>query len=171
MILNEGVIIKNAGMVLLNAYFSLLFERLGLTENHNFKNEEFQLQAVHFLQYLASGMERTEAQYLVLNKVLCGIPITAPIQDAIEISEDQKKLMDGLIGAAINYWPAIGETSIDGFRDNWLIRDGILKEEEDYLELTVEKRAYDLLMERSPFNFSVIKLPWMLKPLRVNWEY
>ncbi len=171
MILNEGVIIKNAGMVLLNAYFPLLFERLGLIENNSFINMESQLKAVHFVQYLTTGMEQTEAQYLVLNKVLCGIPITAPIQDAIEISEDQKKLMDGLIGAAINYWQAIGETSIDGFRGNWLVREGMLKEEQDYWELTVEKRAYDLLIQRSPFNFSVIKLPYMLKPLRVNWEY
>jgi len=171
MILNEGIIIRNAGMVLLNAYFSLLFEKLGLTENNSFINNESQLKAVHFVQYLATGMEQTQESYLGFNKVLCGIPITAPIQDAIEILEDQKKLMDGLIEAVISQWSAIGDTSIDGFRGNWLIRDGILKEEEDYLELTVEKRAYDLLIQRSPFNFSVIKLSWMLKPLRVNWAY
>lgn len=171
MILNEGIIIRNAGMVLLNAYIPMLFEKLGLIENNSFINMESQLKAVHFVQYLATGMEQTEAQYLALNKVLCGISITAPIQDAIEISENQKKLMDGLIGAAINHWQAIGETSIDGFRGNWLVRNGKLSEKEGHWELKIEKRAYDILIDYSPFNFSKINFPWMLKPLRVNWPY
>ncbi|WP_055442540.1 contractile injection system tape measure protein [Lacinutrix himadriensis] len=171
MIIKEGVSVANSGLVLLSGYFSMLFEKLDLTTNNSFINMESQLKAVHFVQYLATGMEQTQESYLAFNKVLCGISITTPIQDAIEISEDQKKLMDGLIGAAINQWPAIGETSIDGFRGNWLVREGMLKEEQDYWELTVEKKAYDLLIHKSPFNFSKINFPWMLKPLRVNWPY
>lgn len=171
MILNEGVAINNSGLVLLNAYFPILFERLGLIKNNSFINMESQLKAAHFVQYLATGIEQTEAQYLVLNKVLCGISTTSPIQDGIKVSNDQKNLMEGLIKSVINHWPAIGQCSLDGFRGNWLIREGILKEEQDYWELTVEKRAYDLLISKSPFSFAIIKFPWMLKPLHVNWPY
>ncbi|WP_452229857.1 MULTISPECIES: contractile injection system tape measure protein [unclassified Lacinutrix] len=28
-----------------------------------------------------------------------------------------------------------------------------------------------MLLSKAPFSFSIIKLPWMLKPLRVNWGY
>jgi hypothetical protein len=171
MFINEEILIHNTGLVLLNGYYFQLFERLGLTENHNFKNEEFQLQAVHFLQYLATGMEQSEAPDLVFNKVLCGIPVRTSVSEGIAISEEQKELMEGLIMAAINHWPAIGDSSIDGFRGNWILREGILYETPDSFVLTVEKRAYDILMNKAPFSFSLIKLPWMLKPLRVNWAY
>ncbi|QRM88185.1 hypothetical protein FG167_02735 [Lacinutrix sp. WUR7] len=169
--LNNAVSVTNSGLVLLSGYFSMLFEKLDLTTNNSFINIESQLKAVHFVQYLATGMEQTQESYLAFNKVLCGISITTPIQDAIEISEDQKKLMDGLIGAAINQWPAIGQSSLDGFRGNWLIRDGLLSEQEDRLEITIEKRAYDILITKAPFFFSVIQFPWMLKPLHVTWPY
>ena len=91
--------------------------------------------------------------------------------ESITITADQKEVMNGLINAAISYWPSIGETSIDGFRGNWLVRDGLLIEKEDRWELTVEKKAYDLLINQSPFSFSVVKYPWMEKPLYVTWPY
>ena len=89
----------------------------------------------------------------------------------MEISNQDQLLMIGLIEAAISHWTAIGRCSVDAFRGNWLIRDGILTEHEDKWELTVEKRVYDLLLNKSPFSFSIIKHPWMSKPLYVNWPY
>ncbi len=169
--LEQGITIHNAGIVLLNTYFSMLFERLELTKNNSFISEEHQQDAVHYLQYLVTGLSQTEESLLVLNKVLCGIPVAAPIKDGIEISNDHKILMKGLLEAAISYWSAIGQSSIDGFRGNWLVRDGILREEEDRWELLVEKRGYDILMLKSPFSFSIIKLPWMDKPLHVTWPF
>jgi hypothetical protein len=68
-------------------------------------------------------------------------------------------------------WPAIGASSIDGFRGNWFVRDGILVEKEDRWDLLIEKRPYDLLLGQSPFSFSVISFKWMNKPIFVNWPY
>ena len=93
------------------------------------------------------------------------------MKDGIDISQEHKTLIEGLIEAVIGYWPAIGDTSIEGFRGNWLVREGILREEEDRWTLTVEKKAYDILMLKSPFSFSIIKLPWMTKPLHVSWSF
>ncbi|MEP0264341.1 contractile injection system tape measure protein [Dokdonia sp.] len=169
--LSAGITVHNAGMVIMNTYIAMLFDRLGLVENNSFTSDENQLDAVHYLQYLITGLAQTEESLLVLNKVLCGIPITTPIKEGIEISEDHKNLIHGLIEAAIGYWPAIGQCSVDGFRGNWLVRDGILREEEDRWELQVEKRSYDILMLKSPFSFSIIKLPWMTKPLHVIWSF
>ena len=169
--LKKGGLVSNAGLVILNSYFLMLFERVDIIENNAFKTEEAQLNAVHYLHYLVRGQTQTEESLLMLNKLLCGIPLTKPIKNSLEIPERHKELMNGLIEAAISYWPAIGETSINGFRDNWLVRSGMLKELEDRWELTVEKRAYDILLNKSPFSFSIIKLPWMKKPLHVNWPY
>ena len=167
----SGIAVKNAGIVLLNNYIEILMERLGLLEEKQFKDHTSQLNAVHYLQYVITGLTKTEEVLLPLNKVLCGLPIATPVMESIIITEDQKKLINGLITAAISHWPNVGDTSILGFRGNWLVRDGLLIEKEDRWELTVEKRVYDLLIHKSPFSFSIIKYPWMQKPLHVIWPY
>ncbi len=148
----------------------MLFERLHVTSNKQFTNAENQRKAVHYLQYLVTGLSNTE-ETLPLNNVLCGLPSTQTVPKGSIISEEEKLLLDGLINAVISYWSSVGETSIEGFRGNWLLRDGLLQELKDRWELTVEKRAFDLLLHHSPFSFSIIKYPWMEKPLYVNWAY
>lgn len=167
----ETTVIKNAGLVILNNYIEMLFERLHLTSNKQFTSVENQRKTVHYLQYLVTGLSNTEETTLPLNKVLCGLPITQTVPNGITISDEEKELIYGLIRAAISYWSSIGQTSVEGFRGNWLVRDGLLQELEDRWELTVEKRAYDLLIHKSPFSFSIIKYPWMEKPLHVIWGY
>jgi len=167
----QGIPVRNAGIVLLNDYIAMLFERLSLTSERKFISNEHQVRAVQYLQYLITGMQETEEVYLPLNKVLCGLPLTDTVTDYIEISDQEKQLINGLIQAAISHWPEIGDCSVDGFRGNWLVRDGILVELEDKWELTVEKRAYDILINRSPFAFSIMKYHWMDKPLHVIWPY
>lgn len=169
--LKEGIAVRNAGLVLLSSYLSVLLNRLELIKEQHFLNTEAQLSAVHYLQYVVTGLSSTEENLLPLNKLLCGIPLSQPVMESTTLSEAHKMLMDGLIEAVIGHWPAIGKCSVDGFRGNWLVRDGLLTEKEDRWELCVEKRAYDLLIHKSSFSFSVIRYPWMDKPLYVNWPY
>ncbi len=168
---SSGVPVRNAGLVILNSYFTILFDRLGLLNDKEFINEEGQLKAIHYLQYIVTGLTATEESLLVLNKILCGVDIESPIKESIEMTPKEKELIDGMIESSIAYWSSIGTTSVEGFRGNWLVREGVLKEEEDRWELTVEKRSYDILMQKSPFTFSIIKLPWMKKPLHVTWPF
>ena len=169
--LKQGIAVRNAGIVLLNTYIPILFERLKLIEENKFLTNEYQVKAVQYLQYVITGMQETEEVYLPLNKVLCGLPVTDAVSDFIEIADEDKNLINSLIQAAISHWPEIGDCSIDGFRGNWLVREGILVELEDRWELTVDKKAYDVLINRSPFAFSIIKYHWMDKPLHVMWPY
>ncbi|MCX2494504.1 contractile injection system tape measure protein [Pedobacter sp. PF22-3] len=169
--LKGGISVRNAGMVIINSYIAMLFERLGLTHDRKFINAESQMQAAHYLQYIVTGQEHTEESFLPLNKILCGIPLAQPVMEGISISAENKQLIKGLINAVISHWTAIGSSSIDGFRGNWLVRDGLLTEREERWELMVDRRPYDLLIHRSPFSFSIIKHPWMDKHLHVNWTY
>jgi hypothetical protein len=93
-----------------------------------------------------------------------------PITDGVSLNEDQAEMMESLIHGVISHWPDSGSQSVDGLRGNWLVRNGILRKEENGWELTVERKAYDLLLMRVPFSFSVIKFPWMPKPLTVKWR-
>jgi hypothetical protein len=170
-ILKTFMRVKNAGIVLFNNYISMLFERLGLMAEDRFVSDESRFKAVNLLQYVATGNTQNEEHHLVLNKVLCGLHPSDPIPTALEISTEEKQVVEGMIQAMISHWPVIGESSVDGFRGNWVVRDGLLSEESDHWELSVEKRAYDLLLDQSPFSFSIIKYPWMKNALKVNWPY
>jgi len=165
------IAVQNAGLVLLQSYFVMLFERLNLVNERSFVSEKAQLDAVHYLQYIVTGATETEESFLILNKVLCGLPLCAPIKSGITIPETHKELIGEMIRSSIGHWEAIGKTSVDGFRGNWLVREGVLKEVEDHWSLNVEKKPYDILLGKSPFSFSIIKFPWMQKPLNVNWAY
>ena len=121
------------------------------------------------MQFLVTGQSHTEEHHLLFNKLICGLAPSQPIEAGIDITPKETDTIHSLIEAVTNYWSAIGKSSVDGFRGNWLIRNGTLTEASDRWELIVEKRAYDILLERAPMSFSIVKLPWMKKPIYVTW--
>ncbi|SIO96202.1 contractile injection system tape measure protein [Vibrio spartinae] len=159
----------NAGLVLLQSFIPAFFERLQLTQDNQFVTFAMQRRAVHCLQFLATGAQETAEPYLLLNKVLCGLPSSEPVETSVSLSTEETDIVHSLIEAVIDYWPAIGKTSIDGFRGNWLVRNGTLTESQDHWDLIVEKRPYDMLIARAPLSYSIIRLPWMKKPIYVTW--
>jgi hypothetical protein len=162
--------VRNAGLVILQSYFAPLFEKLRLVTDHTFHNDDAREAATHYLHYLVTGHENSEDPDLLLNKLLCGIKVSQPIEYGITISDEKKRLIESLIESVINHWPAIGNCSVNGFRGNWLVRRGLLTEQEDRWELKVEHHGYDVLLHQSPFSFSVIHFTWMQKPLYVTWN-
>lgn len=161
--------INNAGIVLLQGFFMPLFERLGLIANKQFINDGAQRRAVHYLQFLVSGCSETQEQYLMVNKLLCGLALHEPVEVRLEMTAMEVEICQSLLRSVIEYWSAIGRSSIDGFRGNWLVRDGSLAQTTDHWDLIVDRRAYDVLLARAPFSYSVIKLPWMEKAIYVTW--
>ncbi|OHU84956.1 MULTISPECIES: contractile injection system tape measure protein [Pseudoalteromonas] len=161
--------VPNAGLVLIQSFIPHLFERLGLVSDDKFVSEQKQRAAVHYLQFLVTGQSATEEHHLILNKLMCGYGVTQPVEAGVTLSQSDIDTIHSLIEAVCNYWPAIGKTSVDGFRGNWLVRNGTLTEAQDHWDLIVEKRVYDILISRSPLSYSIVKLPWMEKPIYVTW--
>ncbi len=164
-----GIHIENAGLVLLHPYLPQFFESIGLTSGKAFKNDEAQHQAIHALQYLASGQHDQPEYDLVLNKVLCGIALRTPIEEAIDLSAAMTQEAEHLLEAVIGHWSALGNTTPDGLRFNFLMRPGRLIREDAGWSLQVEKKTQDVLLGRLPWGMSMIKLPWMEGMLRVAW--
>ncbi|MDD5057597.1 MAG: contractile injection system tape measure protein [Sideroxydans sp.] len=161
--------VNNAGLVILQSFIPALFSRLGLIDNHRFVTDSAQCRAVHYLQFLVTGCLETPEHDLILNKLLCGLELDAPVESGIEISAVEMEVCQSLLNSVIGYWSAIGSSSIDGFRGNWLVREGALTHAKDRWELIVDRRAYDVLLARAPFSYSVIKMPWMEKAIYVTW--
>jgi Contractile injection system tape measure protein len=163
-------VIDNAGLVLIWPFLGPYFKELGLTQDRKFVNEEAVSRAVHLIQYLAEGDEyEYEEHDLVLNKILCGIDVTQAIDMNFEITEQEKEEAEALLKAVTQNWTIIKNTSIQGLRMSFLMKDGSLKKNEQGWHLYIERATIDMLIDRLPWAISMIRLPWMSGLLYVEW--
>lgn len=167
--LKAEVIMTNSGIVLSTPFLPRLMSRLQLTVDNKFVDSNAQNKCVLVLHYAAAGSDLDSDQNLDLFKILCGLPLTAKINFSKPIFESDKEMVESLIGAMISQWPAIGNSSNAGFRGNWFLRGGNLIENEENWMLSVDRRAYDILLQKCPYFSSRIQLPWMSKTLLVSW--
>lgn len=168
--ITENIYIANAGLVLAAPYLPRLFNMLGLTQGAALPDVNGAERAVHLLQYMANQSTDTPEYQLVLNKILCGVPLGRPIVRSIDISDGERETVDGLILGIIQNWTAIGSTSPAGFRESFLQREGRLQLRNDSWQLLVEPRPFDMLLDRIPWSFSIIKHAWMDRVLHVEWR-
>lgn len=166
----EGIHIESAGLVLLWPYWKLLFERLGLVAENDFVSLESRQRAVHILQYLVTGETQTPETLLMLNKWICDLPFEEPIPYEIELSTEDRELMDGLLLSVNQRWNPLQNSSIGALRQTFLQRQGILRLNADKPQLTVQRKGgIDALLGSLPWSFGVISLPWKSHPLYVEW--
>lgn len=167
-LIDDAIYIENAGLVMIWVFLTFLFKTLEFTQNNQFKSKESAIKAAYLLQYIATKSDEAPEFKLILNKILCGIPIIEPIP-FVELSEEEKDGGEQLIKAVIQRWEKVKNTSVDGFRNSFLVRDGRLEESEKQWTLRVEQKPYDLLMSSLPWGIGYVKLPWMPKPIIVEW--
>jgi hypothetical protein len=139
-----------------------------MTEKGKFKDEESALRSVHLLQLLV-----TEATYgeheLVLNKILCNLPVSSSVSMDIDLKPAEKQLAKELIEVTMQRWKKGSSGSKESFRASFLNRDGRLSIINEEWHLKVDQRGYDVILQTLPWSYGMIKLPWMLKPLIVEW--
>lgn len=167
----EGSIyyINNAGLILLHPYLSFFFDALELREGNQFRDEAAQHRAVQLMGYLAHGEEDIPEYDLVLPKLLCGILPAEPVRRFIPLTEAEKTEANELLAAVISHWNALGNTSPDGLRGNFLLREGKLEWKEEEWQLYVTQHAYDMLLNRLPWGISVVGLSWMPWLIKTVW--
>jgi hypothetical protein len=165
-----GIYVNNAGLVLLHPFIHTYFTRLQLITTGKFNNDAAQLRAIHLLQLLVYGNSEQPEHALVLNKVLCNVPLETPVEN-IQFTEDEKQLSLQLLNAATQQWEKMKNTSIEGFRASFLQRDGILWQEEGAWFLKVKPRSYDIILQTLPWSMGMIKPSWADKILYTEWEF
>ncbi|MCK6692104.1 MAG: hypothetical protein L6Q97_08375 [Thermoanaerobaculia bacterium] len=167
----EGIMVDNAGVVLLGVYLPAFFQELKMTDGKTFPTPDDQYRAIHLLHFLATGLENPEEPALTLPKLLCGLPLEEPVPLELALSEAEKNESNDLLKAAIQNWPALKNTSPDGLRSGFLQRMGHLSRAESQSAwlLRPERLGQDMLLERLPWSISVIKLPWMEEAIQVEW--
>lgn len=161
--------IKNSGLILLWPYLGRYFKAIGLVDKGKFIGINEQQKALYELEYLIHGANEFREYDLVLNKVLCGIEITATIDPELKTGAIDPEAAKDLLNSAIKNWPLIANTSLIGFRKSFLSREGKLIEHEKHWQLIIDRKGYDALLDQLPYSLNAIKLPWMNKPVYVEW--
>lgn len=167
--LESGVLINNAGLVLLAPFLSPFFKELRLTDKGRFISETERERAVLLTQYLVTARTEIPEEQLMLNKILCGWPPEEPPAGQLLLTEKERRESEDLLQSVCKHWKALGKTSNDALRETFLQRDGKLISRDTGYKLLVQRTGVDVLLERLPWSIGYIKLPWMDDPLQVEW--
>jgi hypothetical protein len=161
--------VVHAGLVLLAPFLPRFFEAVGvalpaerLTEDHG--------RAVLWLHALATGSFEADEPDLAVAKLLCGVPFAWPAPRELDADGARRAEVEALLTAVIAHWGALKNTSPQGLRESFLQRPGLLRDAPDGARLRVEHRAWDVLLDRVPWTWRPVRLPWMPGPLFVEWE-
>jgi hypothetical protein len=168
--MEEGLYIKNAGLVILWHFLPAFFTKLGLVnEKKKFIDIHHQEKALLMTQYLVEGRDDYSEPSMLLNKVLCGWTIEEPLQMRMPITDEDRREAKELLSSVIGHWEALGKTSVDGFRESFLKRDGRLFLRDSGWHLLVERKGLDILLDKLPWGINPIRLNWMDRVLFVEW--
>lgn len=166
-----GTMVPHAGLVLLHPFLSRLFVAAGvLPVGAKAIPSAQRPRSAALLHWLATGRCEVYEFELPLVKVLLGLSPEAPLAATEGLLGDADRAeADALLTAAVEHWSALGKTSIDALRGSFLRRRGLLNAGERGWKLRVETESYDVLLGRLPWAVGIVKLPWMSKPMFIDW--
>lgn len=169
----EALSVDNAGLCLLSPWLPRLFECVGYldAERKDFKEASAKVRAVFLLQYLAYP-EKAEwqAHELMFNRLLTDFPAHMQLPMQLELTDVERKTAGELVKGVKANWPKMSGTSVEGFIRSFIARSGRLEQQESRWLLTVQDKAYDVLVDTVPWAFKQIRLPWLKHPIQVAWH-
>lgn len=164
----EGILVKNAGLVLLHPFLKMFFENMDFLSGKYLKPEKID-EAVHTLHYLATGREQAYEHELVFEKFLCNLPFNHPINRHILLTMEQKIACEILMEAVLGHWTALKSNSSEILQNEFLQREGKLTISGEKQHLFIQRKTQDILLDKLPWNIHLIKIPWIKKLLYVDW--
>lgn len=165
----EKMMVGNAGIILLTAFLMKFYTNLGLWVDGEWVSESEQYKAVYLLHYLATGEELAFEYQLMLEKVICGVPLSESLDRNIKLTENEKEEADDLLKSVIQHWAALKNTSITGLRHSFLQREGLLSRKGDGWLLQIERKTMDILLEQLPWGYATVIFPWNKYLIFTEW--
>ena len=163
-----GTLVDHAGVVIVHPFLPRFFETLGVALGDELLDPA---RALCLLHYLATAEVTAPEHRLTLAKVLCEVPVNQPVEADVGLTEAETAEANAMLEAAIRHWAALGGTSPDGLRDEFLRRPGMLAVDlDDGWLLRMETRTSDILLDQLPWGISMVQLPWMSRLIRVDWR-
>lgn len=166
--LTEPFYVEGAGAVIVHPFLQELFSSLDLLNDLQFCARPAQRRAVALTTYLTYGDIDVLEYDLLLPKLLCAWPWEEPLPP-YELNAPERLACEELLAAALKHWSVLRTDSADWLRQQFFWRDGKLTPVDFGWQLTVERRAQDVLLDKLPWGIGTIRLPWMSDFLHVSW--
>jgi Contractile injection system tape measure protein len=165
----EKLLVKHAGIILLAPFLKPFFTKLQLLDAGQWVSSEAQVKGIYLLKYLADGEQQHPEYQLVLEKLLCGMPLNQPLEAAPVFLPSETAEADELLQSVLEHWKQLKNTSANGLRESFFKRDGIITAKENNWLLQVERKTVDVLLDSIPWGFSTISLPWNEYIIFTEW--
>ncbi len=164
--------VKYAGLVLLNPFITRFLENTGIKETEQQELSGFLLpRAAALLHFLATGSEEVYEYELGFIKLLLGLQPEMPllVSPGLIEARDMEEC-ENLLSTVLSYWKVLKSTSVSGLRSSFLQRQGLLRQVDNGWQIQIEPAPFDMLLDYLPWSISVIKLPWMKRPIYTEWR-
>jgi len=162
----EPVYINNSGLVIIAPYLGMFFKDTGIVKGDEIVDAT---KALTLLNYIVTGRDTFAEFEIPLPKLLCGLELQDAVSARYEITGTDIESVNELLSSVIANWPILKNTSVEGLRETFLLREGKLTLKANGFYLKVQQNAVDVLLDHLPWNISMVKLPWMKHILYVDW--
>ena len=169
----EYISVTNAGLCLLTPWVIRLFGMLDLLteDKKDLKDRDARIRAIFILQRLVTAEKREYKESdLAFNRVLVACPFNVPLPKNLELTDKEIETVESMLAGVKANWSKMENTSIGGFQRSFIEREGQLEQREYKWVLTVEDKAYDILLDSLPWSYKMIRFPWLKKPISVSWR-
>ena len=169
----EYIPVTNAGLCLFAPWLLRLFGMLDLLaeDRKDLKDMEARIRAIFILQRLVTAEERDYKESdLAFNRLLVACPFNIPLPKSLKLTDKEIETVESMLAGVKANWSKMANTSIGGFQRSFIEREGYLEQQESKWVLTVENKAYDILLDSLPWSYKMIRLPWLKKPISVSWR-
>lgn len=165
--------VANAGLCLFAPWIIRLFGMLDLLaeDRKDLKDMDARIRAIFILQRLVTAEQREYKESdLAFNRLLVACPFNIPLPKSLELTGKEIETVESMLVGVKANWPKMANTSVGGFQRSFIERDGQMEQQEGKWVLTVENKAYDILLDSLPWSYKMIRLPWLKKPISVSWR-
>jgi len=168
----ERIRIDNAGLVLFNPFLSGFFKSLHfLDETGQFKSETLRIRAVHLLQFFTGSKKSHQEHVLMLNKIICGVPLFMPINPSFRIKKQEKEEINELLKAVLTHWNVLKSSSVKGLQESFIQRKGTMEKSGNDWIVRVENTGIDVLLDDLPWSIHILKFSWNPYIIHVEWKH
>ncbi|MFT3734751.1 MAG: contractile injection system tape measure protein [Rhodocyclaceae bacterium] len=168
-----GLRVAAAGLVLAHPFLSSLLLECRLLDDNTIPAAKLP-RAAALLHWLAWSREEIHEFELGLIKPLLGLSPDAALAVSPGLIDDTDKAeCQALLAAMVSHWPALRSTSTAGLQSAFLQRSGLLREfangPRPGWQLQPEPHSFDMLLAQLPWSLSIVRLPWMTRPIFTDW--
>lgn len=167
----QSLSVPLAGLVLLHPWLPRLLGACGVLDAGGRQIEPAaRPKALALLHALACGEAEPYEHELPFAKLLLGgrpdEPLDVPLPRP---GAGDRAEIDALLAAVREHWSALRGTGVEGLRLSFLQRRGLLARADSGWRLRMEAEPFDLLLATLPWSVGLVRLPWMDRPLTVEW--